>query len=168
MKQFYIKAMTLVIRHLTIYPSSSHPGYVLTVHCNGGFLEEHIHGGDSGRCASIADPDVHDHTEPQLGGLVAQRRHFICPLSSHCSRHAIEGGEVADLADAASALFDVARSDPISYTAIFPTGTGQRFTLHQPRGLTHTLGLTVFVHHGLAHLETYIEYNVKITYLPGR
>lgn len=162
MKSFFM------VKHLTsARPRSSHPGHALAVHCDGGFLEVHIDSGDRGRCTLAADPDVHDHSEPQLGGLVAQRRHFKCPLSSYCSRHAIKGGDVAHLADAAVAPFDVATSDAVSYTTNLPISTGKLLTLHQPRGLAHTLGLTGFVHRCLTHLQTYIVYNVKIFYLTG-
>lgn len=155
--------MTSVVKYLTtlVPPSSSYPGHVLAVHCNGGFLQEHIHSGNSGRCAFTADPDVHNHAEPQLSGLVAQRCHFKRPFSSYRSRHAIKGVEVANLADAAVAQFDLTTSEPVSYTTNLFAGTGQLFTLHQPRGLAHTLGLAFFVHHCLAHLETYSVCIVK-------
>ena len=129
---------------------------MLAVHCDDGFLEEQVHSGNGRRRPFTADPDVHNHTEPQLGGLVTQRCYLKRPLSSYGSGHAIKGAEVANLADAAAALFDVATSDPVSHTTHLPIGTGQLFTLHQTRGLAHTLGLTVFVHHCLVKLETHI------------
>lgn len=52
-------------------------------------------------------------------------------------------------------LCDMATSDPISYFTNLSSGTGQLFTFQLPRGLAHTLGLTVFVYHRLAHLETH-------------
>lgn len=157
--------ITIVVKLFFIPSSSSHPGHMLAVHCDDGLLEEHIDSGNSGRRPFTADPDVHNHTEPQVVGLVTQRCHLKCPLSSYGSRHAIKGAEVANLADAAVALFDVATSDPVSYTTNLPTGTRQLFTLHQTRGLAHTLGLTVFVHHCLAHLTTHIVYKFKIRFL---
>lgn len=108
----------------------------MTVHRDDGVFKEDVHHVNR-RCALPAGSDVHNYTEPVLSSLITQRRHLKGPKSTHCSRHAIKGGEAGSLVDGALALFDIAAPDPISYFTKFSAATGQFFTFHCPRGLAH-------------------------------
>lgn len=63
------------------------------------------------------------YTEAQLCSLIARSSHFNCTESFCFSRHAVNGGVVGCMADAAVASFDVAASDPFSYGANLLAGT---------------------------------------------
>lgn len=107
---------------LSIFPNS-HPGLVPTVHRHTGVFGENVQGGDFEGPALPADPGVHHHAEPLLVTLVAQRSQLKRSLGAYRSGQAVEGRELAVLANAASPLFGEATSDPASDPAILSTDT---------------------------------------------
>lgn len=132
---------------------------MFTVHCHCDFIEEHIHSGNSRRYPPIAKSHVHNHTEPHLSVIIAERCQFKCAFNvfAHRSSHAIKRHEGPAVADAALRVFGMATSDPMSCITKLFTGTSHLFTLHHPRGFTHTAALTIFGYYSLAHLKANME-----------
>lgn len=143
---------------------SSYPGLELTVHCHRGFFVEHVHSGDSGRYPWIAQPHVHNHTEPLLCLLIAQGCQFKCPfnVSVHRSGQAIKGRDGPPVADTTLGVFDMATSHPMSCITELSIGTGHLFTLYHPRGLAHAAPLAIFGYHCLANLKAKSVYKLSI------